>query len=333
MKIERNTTTTLRPRAFEALLQRQHVKYYNTHWELRQPIGIYNVSLANVLDSFREVLDELESVLEKQVFREMPPARWDKTLIRRQEDLISRLMRHFDDCFNMLCCFFPRQIVNMSLKELQKDQKSVKKDPHIQAAWDAVSSYREHVANIINHIKHHQGMLRGVVVFNDDVVVPGYFVEHVNQDEALEPHPDVHREFEGHATAFSFYRDLRYKLWLVYVVGEHVADAISQIEATTTPIPHDIGDESDIVSVISRIASLPTRLFKDETNLPFPHIAVTNKNGVTGIHMEFPSQSTILVPLIGTHKVSTGWIGDGVTKSFRPPYFLGVSDHGKAYKA
>jgi hypothetical protein len=333
MMIERHATTTLKPRVFEELLKRQHREYFNTQWYLRKPLGIYNVSLANVLESFREVLNELEIVLEKQVFREMPPKEsWDKTLVRRQEDLISRLMRHFDDCFNMLCCFFPRPNASPDIKKLRKAQEKVKREPHIKTAWDAVSEYRSHIASVMNHIKHHQGMLRGVVIFNDHAEIPGYFVEYVNQDEAIEPHPDVHQAFKGQATAFSFYRDLRYKLWLVYAVGEDIADAVSQIEPTTVSDDSDLGDESGIVDIVSRIAALPTRVFENEENMPFPHIAVSNENDVTKIQLEFPSRRTILLPLVKPFQVSAIWTGDGVTRSVRPPYFSGTRNHGNAYR-
>lgn len=320
MIIERDSTTTLQPRVLEVLRQRQHREYYNAQWQLRKPIGVYNVSMRNVWESFKEVLDELNIVLNQERFRDPSSGLWERTLIRRQEDLISRLLRYFDDCFNMLCAFFPRTTTGRDLKALKKDQKTIGRDSRIQEAWSAVTEYRTHVANVMNHIKHHQGLLRCIVAFNDTTVIPGYFVEYVNANEVLTPHPDVHRTFRGQATAFSFYRDLRYKLWLVYAVGEQVADAVCQLEPTTTPYPDKPMDETYIFDIVSRIAALPSRVFRDEEGLDFPYVGVSEKDGVRKIYLEFPSKRTILVPLPENYRIRVAWVGDEVSNQFGLPY-------------
>jgi hypothetical protein len=325
MIIKRDTTTTLLPRVYEELLKRQHRTYYNEHWELRKPIGIYNVTFNAILESFREVLDELDIVSEKQEFRKIPSAGigWDTTLIRRQEDLNTRLMRYFDDCANLLYCFFPRMHVGMG-SELDKDQKAVRKNPHIQAAWLAAKDYRTHIADIENHMKHYQGVLRGVVLFNEVSFIPGYFVEHINQQETIEPHPAIHKDLDnGMSTAFSFYRDLRYKLWLVYAVGQIVADAITQIEPTVTSYTDNRGNSEEIIKVFRRIAALPITLYQDEIAMNYPHIAVIEMHGVSTLYMEYPGKRMIPVPPKGPYKVAMSMVGDGITKSFAPPYFLG----------
>lgn len=322
MLITRDTTTTLKPRTYEELFKRTHRPYSNNQWGLRKPIGIYNVSYTNILECFEAVLDELEIVLQKQAFRDIPPTRWDKALVKAQKSLLLRLMEHFDDCFNILCCFFPGPDNNLDVKDLNRAKSIVRKDVHVLNALNAVREYREHVARIANHIKHHQGMLRGVAIFNEDVAVHGYFVEHINQDEVLEPHPEVHQNYNGAATAFSLNRDLRYLLWLLYAVGEHVAEAISQVEPDTTQHQYVTAGEENIVDLVSRVATLPTQVYKDEENLPYPRIAIEMDNGITKLTLEYPSKDSILIPLEGKYRIATGFVGDGVTRSIRLPYFM-----------
>lgn len=317
MQIQRTSLTTISPRALEELLNRWSVPFSNAPRRLRQPLGIYNLSLADIWESFREVLDELDVVIKRQAFRQSPPVRWDKTLMRRQEDLISHLMRHFDDCLNILCCFYPwRTGVSM-----EQNRDAVLKESPVVIAWEDIKPFRAHIANTMNHLKHEQGRLRGVVAFNPQSVIPGYFVEHINEHEVLEPDPKVHVPYRGESTAFSFVRDLRYKFWIVYAVSEYIAKAIVDIAPPTPNVFLPVGTDDEILEIARRISSLPKLTFKDEARSSFPEIEVTSIGDVTQLTLEFPSQRTILPALSGKYTISTGWVADGVTRSFKPPYF------------
>jgi hypothetical protein len=131
----------------------------------------------------------------------------------------------------------------------------------------------------------------------------------------------LHERYQGQHTAFSFFRDLRYKFWIVYAVSEIVSDAITQI---STPTPNTLDeDETDrtIVEIATRIAKLPRYHFKDEAQLDYPEVHITTTDGITQLTLEYPSTNVILPSLFGTFQVATGWIGDGVTRSFGLPYF------------
>jgi len=135
MIIRRSSVTTCSPRTREELLKRKDNSFHNAARELRHPLGIYNMSLINIWDTFYEVLNELDRVIENGAFRNNPPEdEWDKNLLRRQEDLISRVMRHFDDCLNILCCFYP---VTPN-KSREEDSNLVMKQPEIKTAMNRV---------------------------------------------------------------------------------------------------------------------------------------------------------------------------------------------------
>jgi hypothetical protein len=315
MQIQRTSLTTISPRTLEELLKRQSGTFYNASRELRKPLGIYNVTLANIWESFKDVLDELDQVLDQQAFRQGPSQQWDKTLMRRQEYLISQLMRYFDDCFSLLSCFYP-----ITQPTPEEDKKDLMKQPSIRAAMVAARPYRYHIGNMMNHIKHQQGMLRGVVSFNDNVAIPGYFVEHMNQSEVLEPHPMVHPLYKGHNTSFSFFRDLRFNFWIVYVVAEYVADAITQISPLTQYDMVKADSDNEVAQIANRIAMLPKWVFQDESVQSFPHIKIDTRDGITHLTLEYPSQRIILPAFSGPSQVVVVWTGDGTTRSFGLPY-------------
>ncbi|MBX3062312.1 MAG: hypothetical protein KF726_05015 [Anaerolineae bacterium] len=320
MRIERTSATTISPRTLETLLHRRSLTFYNAERGFRQPLGIYNLSLSRILESFREVLDELDNVLKLKEFELEPPIQWAKKLVRRQEDLVDALMRHFDDCFNLLRCFYP-----LTHQKLEEDEKQVKRLPDVRAVMDTIKPYRDHISNIMNHMKHHQGALRGVVIFNEKMAIPGYFVErvaydHSIQEEVIEPHPSVHPPFRGQATAFSFFRDLRYKFWLLYAVSEDLADVIEKI-SSPTPSVIQIVEDTHVIEIAERISKMPLWIYEDEALQDFPYVGIARGTEVTILLLEYPSQRTILPARQGADKVLTGWLGDGTTRSFKPPYY------------
>lgn len=174
---------------------------------------------------------------------------------------------------------------------------------------------------MMNHMKHYQGMIRGIVLFNEENAIPGYFIEHVSSDEAIEPHPEVHIRFKGMHTAFSFNRDLRYMFVLVYAVSEAVADAIVSISPETDEFSFDSSSDEKLLSIIRRISNLPKYMFADEIHKDFPEVAWTEINGITHLNLEFPSTKTILPSLSGKQKVVLGFVGDGTSRTFAMPYY------------
>jgi len=316
MQIQRSSKTTISPRGLEELINRMSWTFYNIPRNLRQPVEIYNLSLSMLWESFEEVLDELDKALVAAEFRQNPPTAWGHSLIRRQEYLLYRMMQHFDDCRSILTCFFPQKKTKPD-----SDRDDILKQPVLQPTIGAIKPYRDHIANIVNHMKHNQGMLRGVVAFNDNVVVLGYFVEYVDQNEALTPHPNVHKLFNKRNTAFSFYRDLRYIFWIIYDVSEHLADAIIKISSPTPNVFSDTPVDENVISIARRIEALPRTLFEDELHADFPYVGVEETKGIVALTLEYPSSRTILPALSGNFKVLANWSGDGVTRKFAPPYF------------
>jgi len=318
MIIQRTSKTTISPRTREELLTRKTDKFHNAVRELRHPLGIYNLSLMNIWETFEEVLDELDSVLEKQAFRNNPPdGTWDKKLMRRQEDLIARMMRHFDDCLSLICCFYPLT----PNKSREEDRELVMKKPEVKQAMKKVKTYCDHIANMMNHMKHYQGVLRGIVLFNDDISILGYYVERINQTGIIEPHPDIHPQFKGRHTAFSFNRDLRYKFWIVYAVSEIVADAIQQIYPKSDTVQEDSNLEKQVFRIAKRLEQLPNYQFNDEVYKDVPRISVEENEETTHLILEYPSQTTILPSPFGNLQIALAWVEDGITNQMQMLYY------------
>ncbi len=308
MRITRSTNSSIQPRAYETLAFRRDANYFHQQRTLRHPLGIYGRSLNDIWEGFESVLDELERILVSKPFREIPPViGWDIELTLRQEKLMRDLMRHFDDCRNLILCLY------------EQDWKQVQKIPIVANALQLTQPYRDHIATIENHIKHCQGSLRGLALFNDTIAIPGYFVEHVDTTGAIGTHPDVHPTYQGMHTAFSFFRDLRFNFWLVFAVSEIIADVVWQVQPQPTNSEVDTTSDALLLQLATRIASLPKWMFKDEATKPFPEIRADN----SFVILEYPSNNTELPSLSGTYSVALSFRGDGVSTIFQLPYYSG----------
>jgi hypothetical protein len=172
-------------------------------------------------------------------------------------------------------------------------------------------------------MKHNQGSLRGLALFNDTIAIPGYFVEHVDTNGAIVTHPDVHPIFQGMHTAFSFFRDVRFNFWLVFAVSEIIADVVEQVLPQPTNNQVDTAADNLLLQLATRITRLPKWVYRDEETKPFPEIQVEDSFGVSSVVLEYPSNKTILPGLSGTYSVALSFRGDGVSTTFQLPYFNG----------
>jgi hypothetical protein len=137
---------------------------YHTAYNRRHPLAIFNVSCSTVLDNFSKVIAELLQLMMVRPFLDTSRIGWDTILLISQKDLLYAIIEYLEDCDNILACFFPS-------KEIRN------KDPHAKSYRNAVKEYRDHIGKIVNHLKHEQGRLRSIIFFNDEFVLPGYFVE------------------------------------------------------------------------------------------------------------------------------------------------------------
>ncbi len=340
MIIERKSTVTgsIIPEILEVLSAEFPITdLYNRDLKLRQPLGIYNVSLMTVLASFENVLDEVEKFLLNKPFAKYEdlPDEWregfhEPKLLVNQRTLLYSLMEHMEDCFNILKCFVPLP----SPDPLKRTKKAYCKHPEINDCVTAVAPYYDHVSNIVNHSKHNQGRIKTFTISTDTMLMPGYFIEsceHIKDPvtgiitwEVLGPSSIIHTP--NRDTAFSFARDLRFHFVNIYLVSMHLAVAVNKLagsKASPRIIDHS-KMASQLLSVARRIEKLPNYFFRDEVLMPVPTVKIIETATTTELRLAYPDPIALLPSLDRGKKYMAfvSYRGDAVSVSIHLPYML-----------
>jgi len=287
------------------------------HVELdsRPPLGAYNGSIQDVVFAFESTLNAIDDFRSKKPWVSNDE-HWDRHYAQACERLLYTLLEHVDTCTDILRCLLPGDA------DFRKHA--------VVRAWDKnVRFYRSRVGAIVNAIKHSQRRLRGIVMYDDTVTVPGYYVEMVGvtgpENEATaHPDPVIHRDGN---TAISTHRDLRFHFAHLYLVGHYLSNALSGVTALTTDSARKSKSTVDprLFDVAKRISDLPAYFFPDEAAESIPAVgAGEDSSGTRSIWVEYPSgrvrPSTLVVP-----RFSISFTGDGAARSFKIPYApLGV---------
>lgn len=312
MIIERISELTLLPEAVEVLSSTFHIPLYNSDYNKRPPLGIYNFSVGSIWNNFIDVLDELEDVLDKGLFRELSQPDCDQNLLEKLERLLASINGHFDDCVTILRCFFAPTI----------SRKKFEGNSIVDSYTKSVQDYRSHVADIMNHIKHHQGKLRAIFMFTDEYCIPGYFVEGVDETGAIVPFTKLHPWYQGMRTAYSFSRNLKYHLYGVYFISKCLAEAVNMIVgASRTQLSLDHSPPELPIKIAERISKLPNRFFADELHAEVPSVRIYElENGNIKLKLAYPDNNAIVISTSGKATVRRTFVSDGVSLSYGLPY-------------
>ena len=327
MIIERTTKESILPEAVDALVTTASVKTYHADYNQRPPLGIYNVALSKVLSQFTEVLDALDELLDKQFFRDQQHygTSFAVPLITGQENLLKAIVEYFDECRDVLRCFYPYSIGSKN--------KIFWKEVEVDAYWQTIQNdFHKPVSAVVNSIKHDSIQLRFFVMFNDEHAIPGYFVEGIDEHGMILPNREIHKPVmsafdleSGYDTAFSFFRDLRYLFWGIYFVSHNLAKAILHVTGQSASNKYsDAGKVDDnIIHIAQRISTLPLRFYSDELKKELPGVKLLVLPNETRLKLEYPDTEHILVAGDGAYKNMSIFLGDGVSTTYKFPYSTG----------
>lgn len=292
------------PKAARLLQQLNGVPTFESAYGARHPFGAYNVSLTGIARRLIAVVEALDHVQQQAQFLAGAKSIQNEQLLEAMDHLLDALMEHMDVCNGILRTFFA-----------PADDKKFK--IALSAFKASVEPYRKHIGTIDNYIKHNQGMLRSVHFRWPTGISFGYFVEGPVANGVLGPVALVH---PGENTAFSFNRDLAYHLCNVFAVGAQLAHALHSVDrrlVVQTPLKIVDGRESDWTRALRLTAALPAIYFPDEISKPIPRIHVSARK----VFIEYPAlRFKVSGPPAGS-QISLAFEGDGVTRSFKMPYF------------
>lgn len=318
MYITRAKADGFYPPAIDVLASEFQASLFNTAYDKRHPLGVYNVSLSRITNAFKNVLESLDKFIIK-ADPEHPTTFDAQDLLMHQTELLHALFSHFDDCRSVLKCFYEPSI--------GRDKRKFDKQSPVASFDKNTTWYRDHIARISNHIKHHQGRLSAICIFANDLVMPGYFVEGVipgnspSEPDALGPYPDIHKPFKDMKTAFSFARDLKYHFFAIYALSFHLRNSLISMIGNHKSFTTSIRSE-DFETLAERLESMPNRFFNDEIYKPVPAVrTLRNDTAIEEIRLVFPDPITVFVLPKGKLAVWSSFMGDGVSKTFQLPYF------------
>lgn len=261
---------------------------------LRHPIGIYNVSLTSVVNSFASALDAVDVHL-KIAYDSDERKDSSAHLIQSLDQLLDAVVEHFADVRSIVRVFFDGAGERAWRSALRQFDETVR-------------SARDFSAVQVNQIKHSQARVRLIHVTSWSIPTAGYFIEGVDGNGALGPNPVVHH---GN-TAYSFARAFRTLLCSVYFLARALPHALHR-KADSSNSAHETGF-GQLFSLFERMASYDRHVFWDEIS-NCPDII----DRPTAIVVDTQASGHWLLPP-ATGKIELEFGGDGVTRNFRMPY-------------
>jgi len=283
--------------------------YFHEHC-LRHPLGIYNKFINEFneksLSSIKQFNKTLKSFKQGEDFEKNLDL-----LLAIHQDFLFQMNEFFDNCYSIIKCFVPKNKYN---KFERFDHQWLKKAefPNLKKFDQEIKPFKKRFSISVNKIKHEQGRLRKVYIKGNNQIHLGYFIEGVDYNGVVCPHPEVHRD----DPAFSFVYDYRFSLFAVYYICKLMTQLILdflKLEYNFSLVPKYETDEFPLYNLIKEITKLPLWLMLREYKKYVPEIYINEKVLIFDISKKPPK----LLPKKG--HVRTEFKGDGASKSFRFP--------------
>lgn len=292
------------PKALLVLQNIGDITTYHETYGVRHPLASYNVSILNVAKRILSTLTILEETQNKRAFESPRNKDWEAPLIEATDHMLDALMEHMDDCGGILRSFFPSSN-DSNFKRIIKEFKK------------SVAPYRNHIGKIVNYIKHNQGRLRSISFSWPSGSSLGYFVEGPVTDGGLGPVSSIHPT-EG--TAFSYNRDIPYQICNLYAVSANLSSALYSVDKSliaSKKQSNTVEQPTELSQALEKVASLPMIFFEDELSKGVPKIT----SGSKAYTIEYPAKKAKPQAPPGGSRIAISFRGDGVTRSFKMPYF------------
>ncbi len=292
-------------RATSALEAAKDVPTFQARLKLRHPLAVYNISISQVVSRFLSALKSYQQLFLPYGANSELNTRKSE-FIESLDSLLDALIEHIDDSNNVIRCFFDADS-DPKYKKIYSQFKS------------SIRPYRDQIGKVVNKIKHEQGRLRPVSFSWPNGNCYGYFVEGADQEGAIGPDKSIH---EGGNTAFSVARDFRLHVCGIYFVGTHLAQAIYEISGVGVPRRH-VADQgaAGLAEVIKMVSEIPPIFFPDEIKKHIPSVKVTGSGALIACG-DLRHEKVSVLP---RSNVNISFVGDGVSRTFRMPYFNGNS--------
>jgi hypothetical protein len=232
---------------------------YEKRYNLRHPVGIYNISVIRLSSRIARVADAVVNYMLENSSLEQPEGKGNDNFIGDNlEACIYAAAEHVDDLESCLKCLFPSE------KEAAKSKacKTFKAD---------LRHVRRNMSAYANAIKHQQARIRlyrlGFAHDGKAMVLIGFFIEGV-KDGRVGPSPILHDEQNQIIAISSFLWEV---IFFVHLAADLLAKALAEL--LDAPLGNPMRERWSIVQDgIVATARLPN--FTLDGPHPFEHISL-----------------------------------------------------------
>jgi hypothetical protein len=318
MKIVRSTRDgSVAPVALDYLGQiPEECLFYKKH-ELRHPLGIYNISLQQVIGAFGAVIEEYLSVTRRCELIVDGAFSKPERLLEYQKILLYSLREHIDDCYLILKTLVD-PCTTTSRSKFTETYVLESRLSGFKAFQQSIAGYAQgYLSTITNRLKHQQARMRPIMLYGDGLVRVGYFIEEPDSNGVIRPAPTIHRDGNS---AFSFARDILFNLFNLYYCSERLLKIVLQalsmrgldIRPKPSPAPQQWPD------LLFQAAQIRPLVFPDE-----PKKGIVSLRFVRGdnaeLTLKYPDKA-VLYRCHSALKFTVFTQGDGVSCAFKMPY-------------
>lgn len=291
------------PKAAYALSQLDGIELYHDDYGLRHPLGAYNISLSSIGKRVSRVV-EVVNELQTESWNPGKASPRNEALLEATDHLLDAAMEHLDVCHSILKCFF------------KPDEERGRKLAY-QLLKKEIEPYRNHIGSVDNYINHKQGALRLIQFVWPGGRCLGYFVEGNLGEGMLGPAREIHKDSNS---AFSFNRDVRFHVCSVFAVGARLASVLHSIDKRIVPrykTTENYLKANDWITSLKLVSGLPYTFFHDEVSIGIPEIRLSKERLIVTVPGD---RRKVSIPPNGS-RISLVYIGDGVTRGFKLPYW------------
>ena len=304
-----STPMSLRPKAATVLgVLGAHPLFFAKQGN-RHPLGVYNLTFRDIVRHMAHVLDELDKAANETTYANPANYDWNRDLLNATDHLLNAIVQHLDSFATIVEAFFESKGNEVA----ERIKKSIKCE---------VRPYRDHVAKIVNAIKHRHAKLASFYFHDVGLFVPGYFVEGVCEGGAIGPDPTVHGDSNS---AISFNRDLPFHMVNLYFASGILGGAIQGL-LRSTPRNTDIelsNTDRELGEVMRRLSTMSRMYFPDEMSMAMPLVEYRGAIGKRdfSILLEYPAQRIRARAIPAGCRAQVSWSGDGASRTFKVPYW------------
>jgi hypothetical protein len=288
---------------------------FHTKYPFRHPAAIYSLSLIQLAGDFNRLLKDYAAIRSSQG----KLGSLNEQIERSQRILIYSIREHLDDCQMILMCLVDPASVSAQGKSPDDILKAVGFTEQ-KIFWEGVHNYVDsYLSPIVNKLKHSQGRFR-TVVFEcpSGDFRPGFYLEEVTEAGIAQPSMKLHK---GNS-AFSYAKDIRSNLALIFRASHSLQAAIEAFakrsRMTLLPVENAPLQSGIWREICSGVAKLDTGVFPQEIKSRFFRVEI-QPTGEFRIR-EIEKDQKLSFPQ-GNIKCTTIAMPDGMTKSYRVPYF------------